>query len=612
MSSYKLKIKEFLLKYRRAIVIFINLGLITLSYFASFALHFDFSLPQAYTPIFLKTLPVLLAIKFFTFYYFGVFHGLWRYVSMNDLWQILKANAAATGIFICSKVFIFGTHDFPRSIFLNDFLLCTISVAGIRFFVRLIREGYHISPAEKRKRILIVGAGDAGILALKECRRNPALGEVVGFIDDDSTKYNATIHGVKILGKKEEISAIANKYSIEEIILAIPSAKGEVIRNIILNCQIPGTKLKIIPGINKILKGEVEIKTRNVQPEDLLGRETVNISKTEVSAYIKEKVVLVTGAGGSIGSALCRQIVRFLPHKIIFFDHNENNIYFLDIEFRAKYPNIKFRSIVGDIKDIGLLKQVFSKYSPQVIFHAAAHKHVPLMEDNPAAAVKNNIIGTRNLIYAAEHYKAERFVLISTDKAVRPSSIMGTTKRIAEMILQAKAQRSKTKFIAVRFGNVLGSDGSVIPLFKKQIEEGGPITITHPEVKRYFMSANEAAQLVLQAGAFGQKGEIFMLDMGEQIKILDLAKNLIILSGLTPDKDISIKFIGLRPGEKLAEEMFLEVEKSQATKHNKIHILPPKSLNIHRLRSQIRELEQLSQEMREDEIIQKIRTLISE
>ena len=321
-------------------------------------------------------------------------------------------------------------------------------------------------------------------------------------------------------------------------------------------------------------------------------------------------MILITGAGGSIGSALCRQIVNFNPKEVILFDHNENDVYYLGIEFLTKHPQIKFRTIIGDIKDIGLLKNVFSLYRPQVVFHAAAHKHVPLMEENPVAAVKNNIVGSRNLIYAANHYKVERFILISTDKAVNPTSVMGITKRIAEMILQTKAKMSNTKFMAVRFGNVLGSDGSVVPLFKKQIEDGGPVTITHPDVKRYFMSVNEASQLVLQAGGMGKEGEIFILDMGEQIKIVDLAKELIALYGLDFENDIKIKFIGLRPGEKLFEETLLNTEKDKATKADKIYIAQANNFNPRILRSKIKELERLVRLMDEEGTIKKLREIV--
>jgi FlaA1/EpsC-like NDP-sugar epimerase len=404
---------------------------------------------------------------------------------------------------------------------------------------------------------------------------------------------------------------VVEEYGIDELIIAIPSAKGDVIRSIISYCQIPSVKIRIVPGLQKILSGDLEVKPRDVLPEDLLGRETVSINEKEVKDYLSGKVVLVTGAGGSIGSSLCRHIVNFGPKEILLFDHNENDVYYLGIEFLTKYPKIKFRTIIGDIKDIGLLKQVFSFYRPQVIFHAAAHKHVPLMEENPEAAIKNNIVGSRNLIYAANHYKVERFILISTDKAVNPTSVMGITKRIAEMILQSKAKVSKTKFMAVRFGNVLGSNGSVVPLFKKQIAEGGPLTLTHPEVKRYFMSVNEAAQLVLQAGAMGKVGEIFVLDMGEQIKILDLAKELVALYGLKVDEDIKIKFIGLRPGEKLYEETLLDSERDKATKEDKIYIAQSDNFDPRVLRRKIKDLERVVNIMDKDKAIKKLREIIT-
>lgn len=456
-----------------------------------------------------------------------------------------------------------------------------------------------------------MGAGEAGILALKEYRNNPGSGEVVGFIDDDRVKHHGTIYGKKILGGKEQISKVVETYDVNEIILAIPSAKGETIREIISHCPMQKIKLKIVPKFQKFLSGELEIKPRNVRPEDLLGREIVEIDESEIGNYIYDKKVLITGAGGSIGSELCRQIVNFSPKKIILFDHNENDVYFLVVEFKTKYPQIKIKTVIGDISDVGLLKQTFSRYSPQIVFHAAAHKHVPLMEENPTAAVKNNIVGSRNLIYAASHYKVERFVAISTDKAVNPINVMGMSKRIAEMILQSKAKDSKTKFMAVRFGNVIGSNGSVVPLFKKQIEEGGPITITHQDTERYFMSVKEAALLVLQAGAMGKGGELFILDMGEQVKLVDIAKNLVSLSGLVFNKDISFKFIGLRPGEKLSEELLLDKEKDKVTKHNKIYISQSEYFDTIKLRNQVKNLQKLANIMDEKSIVENMQKIIS-
>ena len=604
------RLKRFLVKYRRALIISVHLFLILGAYGFSFLLRFDFRLTPAQIAHILKTIPLVLLIKLLIFYYYGLFYGLWRYVSMDDLWQILKANSLATTIFILCEHFLLNLTGFPRSIFIVDFILCTALVAGVRFFTRLLKERYKNIITQRQKRVLVVGAGEAGILMLKEFSNNPSMGQIIGFIDDDPVKQNSTIYGRKILGRREDIAEVAGKYQPEEIIIAIPSAKGETIREILSYCQIPGVKLKIVPGLQKIIDGEIELRPREVKPEDLLGRETVVVNEGEISTYIKGKTVLVTGSGGTIGSALSRHIARFNPARLILLDHNENNVYFLEVELRAKYPRLNSKTFIGDIKDVGLLKHLFSNYAPQVIFHTAAHKHVSLMEENPVAAIKNNVIGTRNLIYAAGHYKTERFVMISTDKAVNPAGIMGATKRISEMVLQAKAKKSKTKFMAVRFGNVLGSDGSVVPLFKKQIEDGGPVTVTHPDVKRYFMSVNEAAQLVLQAGAMGNGGEVFILDMGEQIRIVDLARDLITLSGFKPELDIPIKFIGLRKGEKLSEEMFFENEKGLATKHDKIHIVQPNDFDPRKLRFQVKELDRLAKALKEEEVVKKIRELV--
>ncbi len=606
-----MNIKSLVYKFRHLIIFAIHLVLAGSAYILAFYLGFDFKIDNLHWQVIIKTLPVIICIKMVIFGFFGLYSGLWRYVSVNDIWRIIKAHVLAMFCFIFAVAFFFSFNGFPLSIFFLDFILSICLVAGIRFATRLFREAFRPALGSKRKRVIIIGAGEAGVMVLREARVNPKANiEVVGFIDDDSHKKNLRIQGVDILGTCDDLISIIEKHGIDEIIIAIPSAKGEVIRSIISRCSTLSVKIRIVPGLQKILNGELEVKPRDIKAEDLLGRETVNINEIEIKDYLFNKTVLITGAGGSIGSALCRQIVRFIPKEVLLFDHNENDVYFLGIEFLTKYPQIKFKTIIGDIKDIGLLKSVFSLYRPEVIFHAAAHKHVPLMEENPVAAVKNNIFGSRNLIYAANHYRAERFILISTDKAVNPTSIMGITKRIAEMILQAKAKMSKTRFMAVRFGNVLGSDGSVVPLFKKQIEGGGPVTITHPEVKRYFMSVNEASQLVLQAGAIGKAGEIFILDMGEQIKILDLAKELIALYGLKSDEDIKIEFIGLRPGEKLFEETLLNSEKDKATKAEKIYISQAGLFDSVFLRRQIKELAKCVNLMDEKKIINKINEIV--
>lgn len=603
--------KDTLIKYRRPLIILSHLLLVSLAYALSFYLRFDFSFPQDYSQIFFKSLPVIVAIKLVVFYYMGIFYGLWRYVSTVDLWQIIKACGISTFLFVLTIILFREIQGFPRSIYILDLLLSVGLIAGARFGTRLFREKFRPIAVHKNSKTLIIGAGQAGILMLKECRNNPGMGlDVRGFIDDDPAFNSQSIYGIRVWGGKKDITQIVSRLGIEVIILAIPSAKGETIRDILSYCQIPKVKLKIIPGLEKIISGEFEVKPRDVQPEDLLGRETVKINEQEICAYAAHKTVLVTGAGGSIGSELCRQLAGFSPRSIILLDHNENDVYFLEMELNKKFPQIKFITVIGDIKDVSLLKHVFAKYAPQVVFHSAAHKHVPLMQDNPVAAAKNNILGSRNLIYAAHHYHVERFVLISTDKAVNPINVMGMTKRIAEMILQAKATDSKTKFIAVRFGNVIGSAGSVVPLFKRQIEAGGPITVTHPEAERYFMSIREAVSLVLQAAAFGKGGEIFILDMGEQIKILDIAKNLIALSGLTVGKDVAIEFVGLREGEKLSEELLLNIEKDRVTKNSKIYVTEPNHFDPAKLRKQIREIEAAASIVDERKVVQKIKEII--
>ncbi len=565
--------------------------------------------------VFWSRLPVLLIIKIIVFAYFGLYSGLWSFVSASDIWSIMKANSVASTIFLLVEVIVFRLQGFPRTVFIIDWFLCVALLSGMRLLPGILRDYFALKRVSglEVKRILIVGAGDAGVMLLGEYVRNPTMGVVVGFVDDDTTKLHEHLRGVKILGIRQDIPRLVEEYDIEEIVLAIPSASGEVVRDILFYCEHTKAKIKVVPGLEKIISGEMEVKPRDVRPEDLLGRETVHIDTDEISGYLSGKIVLVTGAGGSIGSEICRQVATFGPKEIILFDHHENFVYFLTVEFKTKYSNLNVRTVIGDVRDIGLLKKVFTKYKPQVVFHAAAHKHVPLMEENPVAAVKNNIIGSLHMIYASSHYQVERFVLISTDKAVNPINVMGMSKRIAEIILQQKAQKSKTKFMAVRFGNVLGSAGSVVPLFKQQIENGGPITITHKDVKRYFMSIKEAVMLVLQAGALGSGGELFILDMGEQIKVIEIAKNLIALSGLTLDKDIKMEFVGLRPGEKLEEELLLNKEKDSVTQHDKIYVSQPSS---HKetpaeLRKDLRQLHRWTQLMDDKAIIARMKGIIA-
>lgn len=603
---------ELLKKIRLPLTIGTHLFICIFTYFLAFLLRFDLSIPPHYVMVISRTLPIIVFLKMISFYYFGLFHSSLRYSSVFDLWQVIKANTLAAIIFTFIIVVSFRNIAYPRSIIILEWGFCLGLTGGIRLIARLWRERRtYVSTNTKLRKTLIVGAGEAGILVLKECRTNPLTNyRIVGFIDDAFSKGNLTIQGVPVLGKSPDIHALVDKYQIEEIIIAIPSAKGKDIRNIINYCQIPNIKIKTIPGIHEFISGDLKLDLREIRPDDLLDRKTVSIDKEKIKDYIQDKRILITGAAGTIGSELVRQIIEFFPRQIILVDHNENDLVFLEIEVKEKHPYLSLKSIVGDISDVSLLKSTFSKFKPEIVFHTAAFKHVPIMEFNASAAIQNNVFGSLNLIYAAEHYGVKSFVLISSDKAVNPTSVMGATKRITEMILQAKSKKCRTKFMAVRFGNVLDSKGSVVPLFKKQIEQRAPLTVTHPDVKRYFMSVKEAVSLVLQASSIGTGGEVFTLDMGEQIKIQDLARNLIALSGLKPEIDIPIKYIGLRPGEKLYEETLHDSEKGRTTKYEKIFITQPNDFDPYKLRKQLRKLKECVKLRDDRKIIDLIREIV--
>jgi len=608
------------MKIKNILLILIDAVLISLAIILAFRVRFPDFMTMPNFIAFKKYFLFFVLIKIFSYYLFGLYGGIWKYAGLSEALSIFYAVTLGS---LASTSFVFFTQVplltldiplLPRSVILIDWFFNLLFIGAIRFIPRVrldvtSRWPRSVAPSS---RLLIVGAGDTGEMVIREIAKHPELDyKPVGFIDDDPDKKGRRIHNLKVLGTREDIPKIVSQKNIDEIIIAIPSAPGRIVREIVNYCQKVKVELKIVPEIPKILKeGVAFTDVRKVKPEDLLGRKTVEINNEDAKNFLQDKIILVTGAGGSIGSEICRQIVKFKPAQLIFYDHNENDVYFLELELKEKHPDIKFSTVIGDIKDISLLKNIFSNYGPHVVFHAAAHKHVPLMEENPVSAVKNNIIGTRNLIYASAHYGVGSFVLISTDKAVNPTSIMGTSKRIAEMFIQAKAKHSRTKFMAVRFGNVIGSSGSVVQLFKKQIEESNSITVTHPEIERYFMTVQEAAQLVIQAGSIGKGGEIFILDMGERIKIVDLAKNLITLSGLEIDKDISIKFVGLRPGEKLYEEILHDKERDQATKHNKIFITQPEVFDTAKLHKDIKELENLANIMDEDKIIKKMKEMV--
>ncbi len=568
--------------------------LLNLAVYASLIFRFDGSIPARYTGIFKDSFMLITMIEITVYYFFGLYRSLWSYASIEELIQIFFATATgAIGIFAYGTMM--GTR-LPRTAYIMAWILTFLFIGGIRISGRLIRrvKGLGKSYGAGVKRVMVVGAGQAGSMVIKELKEHQDLNMIPAVvIDDDPKKHNSHIHSVPVRGGRDKLVQYAKEYDIDEIIIAVPSAHKSEISDILRLCKQTKCKLKKLPGVYEIINDNVSIKSiRDVNIEDLLGRDEVNLDIKEISSYVKNETIMVTGGGGSIGSELCRQIARFRPKKLIVLDIYENSAYELQQELKRSFKDkLNMEVIIASIRDRARLEQIFDYYRPGVVFHAAAHKHVPLMEANPAEAIKNNVLGTLNTVQCADKYKVKRFVMISTDKAVNPTNVMGATKRIAEMIVQSMGKRSKTEFVAVRFGNVLGSNGSVIPLFKKQIEAGGPVTVTHPDITRYFMTIPEAAKLVIQAGAMAKGGEIFILDMGQSVKIVDLAKDLIRLSGFEPDEDIKIEFTGLRPGEKLYEELLLAEEGMESTRHKSIYIGKPLEIDYNDLLQKVKELE---------------------
>lgn len=523
-------------------------------------------------------------------YYFRLYRRAWKYASVEEILAIFKAVILSSTLSYLLSL-IFFPERVPLSIAVRSMETILLLIGGIRFVWRVL--GLR-GEKEIGSNTIIVGAGDCGTLVARELR-NSSLGlRLVGFIDDDLNKLKLQILGYPVLGTREMIPIIVKEKQIKEIIIAIPSASKKEISDIAQICKNTGVKLKMIPRLNDLISGKVSLsKMRDVSVEDLLGRDPITTDLDGIMNYVQHKRVLITGAGGSIGSELCRQLAKFRPMKLLLLGHGENSIFNIEMELRKTFPELKLVTIIADIQDRERMKHIFNQYRPQVVFHAAAHKHVPLMERNPSEAVKNNVFGTKNVADCADEYDVERFVLISSDKAVNPTSVMGATKRIAEMYIQTMNASSSTKFVAVRFGNVLGSRGSVIPFFKQQIADGGPVTVTHPEMVRYFMTIPEAVQLVLQAGSFAEGGEIFVLDMGSPVKILNLAEDLIKLSGYEPYEEIDIKFTGIREGEKLYEELLTDEENVTATQHNRIFIGKPSELNRRHLELEILRLQRV-------------------
>ncbi len=540
-------------------------------------------------------------VKVVVFYFFRLYSSVWEFASIHEMALVIGAAFASNAIVL--GLFEFLGTLIPRSALLIAILTDIFLIGGIRFAYRALRRiinRYRMSTVESR-RVLIIGDGEPGAVVVKEFKDHPELKSIpVAIIDDDKGKLGKKISGVPIVGQFADICSVVHKKRIDEIIIALPSFSKKMIDGIYDKCLRTSCKVKILPTFTQLIDESYVIpKIRNVNIEDLLGREPVDLDMDEISAYLEGKVVLVTGGGGSIGSELCRQVVLYKPKLLIILDNYENNIYEIENELHYMYENLNIATVIANIREKDRLEKIFDQFKPEVVFHAAAHKHVPLMEANPGEAVRNNVIGTLNLAECSEKYGVKKFVLISTDKAVNPTSIMGATKRVAEMIIQTLNKGSRTEFVAVRFGNVLGSNGSVIPLFKKQIERGGPVTITDPEVTRFFMIIPEAVHLVLQAGAMAKGGEIFVLDMGKPVKIYDLAKKLIELSGFKPDVDIKIEFTGLRPGEKMYEELMLEEEGLRTTQNNKIYITRPVFTDYALLRSKIEEIVKIDMNDRE-------------
>ncbi len=594
--------------------------LVNIAVFLSFYLRFGFEgdgkIPQEYftSLTYFHTTWVATVIFLVSFYVFGLYNRLWQYASLGDLVSIIFAVTVGTGATM-ALVYFLAVLRIPNIVAILLWFLVVFLVGGSRFIWRLLQENAFTPYVPgSQKRVLIIGAGDAGVVAARELRNNNFReGRPVGFIDDAVRKQRLHVMGIPVLGTRKDIPRIVKGRNIDEVIIAMPSASGEAVRAITEICEKTGVDLKIMPGVFNVLSGSMDTTAiRQVQVEDLLGRDQVAVDLQQVAGYLTGETVLVTGGGGSIGSEICRQAIKFNPFRLVIIGQGENSVFDIEQELRTDHPSLNVVTEILDIKDRDKVQLVFQKYNPGVVFHAAAHKHVPLMERNPEEALKNNIVGTYNLAEAADAVKVKTFVLISTDKAVNPTSIMGATKRVAEMIIQSLDKRSETRFVAVRFGNVLGSRGSVIPTFKRQIAKGGPVTVTHPEMIRYFMTIPEASQLVIQAGAMAQGGEIFILDMGKPVKIVDLAKDLIKLSGFEPDVDIPIKFTGIRPGEKLYEELLTAEEGTSHTRHSRIFVAKPNELNNARIAGIIHVIRERGSYLTRAEVVQLLQTVIPE
>ena len=560
-----------------------DIFIIGLSLYLSYALRFDFAIPDHYFNDLGYVFIILLFSKLSSFLFFKLYKGMWRFTSISDLINVLKSTFIASLFSISVILLILGPNAVPRTVLLIDYLLTTIGIAAVRASVRIYSTKFVIgnmgnerknkSNSKIKRRLLLLGAGSSGEKIIREVKENPSSTyRIMGLLDDDPNKISTTIHNIPILGKIEDLHIISTSY--DEILICIPTATNTQMRSIVTQCKVVGKPYRTIPTVYELIDKQISINMiREVSMADLLGRQEVNLDRSSISNYIYGKRVLVTGAGGSIGSELVKQCLGYSPDLLLLFDQSEHNLFNIDNYCKETRNSTGIHPILGDIRDKSMVNSVFNSFQPHVVLHAAAYKHVPMQENNPWEAVITNIQGTLNVMEACENNDVDRFVLVSTDKAVNPTNIMGATKRVSEILIQSKTKNSKVKYLGVRFGNVIGSSGSVIPTFQEQINNGGPITITDPNMKRYFMSIPEAAQLILQAGSIGESGEIYVLDMGKPVLVKEIAYELIRLSGLEPEVDISIEYIGLRPGEKMYEELMTSSESLVDTSHEKIMVL---------------------------------------
>lgn len=600
--------------------------------YAAYLVRFEFKIPPSYLKSLIALYPIVVLIKLGCLYYFDLYRGMWRYTSLADLLNIIKAASISSLLIICYVLLRFRFVDFSRSIFIIDWCFTIVLIAGFRMSVRIYflhfsgRGSWKSSLGKiwrllrrksmDNKNLLIVGAGDCGEKLYREIRDNRNFRyNIVGFLDDNPQKIGKKIHGIQVCGQITDIDIAVRNLHVDEAIIAISSANAQQMRQIVEHCKLSGVPFKTVPGLSELINGKVSIKSiREVAYRDLLGREAIELDTVKIGSYLHGKSVLITGAGGSIGSELCRQICRFNPKSIVLYERAESALYEIDMELKRDFNTIDVRPILADIRDRKQLQKAFESTQPDVVFHTAAYKHVPMLEMQPWKAVKNNVKGSRNLIDFALQFNVERFVFVSTDKAVRPTNVMGASKRVAEMLVQSQneCEGSRTRFMIVRFGNVVGSVGSVVPLFKKQIEKGGPVTVTHPDMTRYFMTIPEACQLICQAGAMGEGGEIFILDMGTSIKIDDMARDLIRLSGFEPDVDIKIEYVGIRPGEKLYEELITEGEGIVTTDHEKIMVLKGPACDLFSMNGKIDELIELTVDQDGELIKTKLKSIVPE